>query len=381
VFSFWWKIDDVSKLDTTFGDITFGSVNESPPFYYKWNISSLNLTSGWNLVKLKFDEYDVVYPETENFYMNPFMDESLDLINNEKDLKSFILRYRGKGSPFTMYVDDIHIQRNAFEDDVKFSKGLCLTGREYLDIPAAGLTLEQGAVEFWLKTYYDSYGRDAFGNLASKTFFTLVNNNNDIVSLGIKAGQWFQASTGNLRTDLNLFDADYANLRGDSYVDRDEVVHIALAWSNDGQFMDNNQTLRFYINGELLYISTVQWDVSDTKSVNVKFGGANTQMAYVQDTYGAGIFDNIKIYNYAKDDFKMNTEGVESDIIYTPNEFLEVSKDDINFHGIGSLSLPFVFEQVPVGDSKTIYVRSNKNDNFVQSKKTASLIVSWLTTV
>ena len=379
--SFWWRIDDVSKLDTTFGDITFGSVNESDSFYYKWDISSLNLISGWNLVKLKFDNSNATYPETEDFYMHPFMDERLDLLNNERDLKSFVLRYRGKGSPFTMHVDDLCIRRNIFEDDVKFDKGLCLTGREYLDIPAAGLTLEQGTVEFWLKTYYDSYGRDVFGNIASKTFFTIVNNNNDIVSLGIKASQWFQASSGNLRTDLNLFDAEYANLREDSFVDRDEVVHIALAWSNDSKFMDNDQTLRLYINGELLYVSNVQWEVSDTKSVNIKFGGSNAQISYAQDSYGAGIFDNIKIYNYAKDSFKINTEGVAGDVVYTPNEFLEISEDNINFHGVGSSSLPFTFDQVPVGDSKTIYVRSNKDDNFAQSKKTASLVVSWLTTV
>jgi hypothetical protein len=379
--SFWWRIDDVSKLDTIFGDITFGSVNESSLFYYKWDISSLNLISGWNLVKLKFDDYNVVYPETENFYMNPFMDERLDLLNNGQDLKSFVLRYRGKGSPFTMHVDDLRIRRNVFEDDVKFGKGLCLTGREYLDIPAAGLTLEQGTVEFWLKTYYDSYGRDVFGNTASKTFFTIVNNNNDIVSLGIKASQWFQASSGNLRTDLNLFDAEYANLREDSFVERDEVVHIALAWSNDSKFMDNDQTLRLYINGELLYVSNVQWEVSDTKSVNIKFGGSNAQISYAQDSYGAGIFDNIKIYNYAKDTFKINTKGVAGDVVYTPNEFLQVSSDNVNFHGIGSSNLPFIFEQILPGEKQIVYVRSSKDQNFKQSKKTASLIVSWLTTV
>jgi hypothetical protein len=381
LLSFWWKIDDVSKLDTTFGDIIFNNINESPPIYYKWNISSLSLVSGWNLVKLKFDDYDAIYPPTENFYMHPFMDEGLDLLNNGRDMKSFTLRYRGKGDPFTMHVDDLHIQRNVFEDGVKFGRGLCLTGREYLEIPAAGLTLEQGTVEFWLKTYYDSYGRDVFGNLASKTFFTIVNNNNDIISLGIKAGQWFEASTGNLRTSLNLFDAKYANLREDSYVDRDEIVHVALVWSHNSKAMDNDQTLRLYINGELLYASNVQWAVSDTKSVNIKFGGANTQMSYVHDAYGAGIFDNIKIYNYAKDSFKINTEGSARDVVYTPNEFLEISTDNTNFHGIGSSSLPFIFDQVPVGGSKTIYVRPNKNDNFTQSKKTASLVVSWLTAV
>jgi len=310
-----------------------------------------------------------------------FIDDYLDLRINDTDLKSIMIRYRGKNTPFTMYLDDICIKRNIFEEIVKFDEGLCLTGRESLDIPAAGLTLEQGSVEFWLKPYCDSYGRDAFGNIASKTFFTIVNNNNDIVSLGLKGGSWFEVSTGNLRTGLNKFDFEYANLKENSYIERNEVVHLALSWSNDSKFMDNSNTVRFYINGKLLYTSDVQWEVSDTKSVNIKIGGGNTQLSYAHDSYGAGVFDNIKIYSYAKSNFSINTEGIETDIVYTPNDFLEISSDNINFYGIGSDQLPLIFEQVPSGDKKTVYIRSNKDYRFKQSKKTANLIVNWLSTV
>jgi hypothetical protein len=381
LLSFWWKIDDINALDTSFGDITFGDMYTANPFYYRWDISNLNLNSGWNLMKLKFEDYDYVYPEVDEFGAYAFINDYLDLRTNDADLKSFMLRYRGKNVPFTMYLDDIYIERNKFEDSVKFGKGLCLTGRESLDIPAAGLTLEQGAVSFWLKPYCDSYGRDAFGNIASKTFFTIVNNNNDIISFGLKGGAWFEISTGNLRTGLNKFEFEYANLKEDSYVERNEVVHLAVAWSNDSKFMGNSNTVRFYINGKLLYTSDTQWDVSDTKSVNIKMGGGNTQLSYVHDSYGAGIFDNIKIYSYAKSDFNINTESVEKDIVYTPNDFLEISSDNVNFYGVGSDQLPLIFEQVPSGDKKTVYIRSNKDYRFKQSKKTASLIVNWLTTV
>ena len=381
ILQFWLKIDDVSKLDTAFGDITFGDINRGNPYYYTWDISNLSLSSGWNLIKLKFDDYASTFPAANSFAINQFLDGDLDFRNNNKDMASFRMRYRGLGESFTMYLDNIHIERNRFEDDVKFGKGLCLTGAELLEIPAAGLTLEKGAVEFWLKPYYDSYGRDAFGNLSSKTFFTLTNNNNDLISLGLKAGNWFEVVNGNIRSDLNKFDTENANLIGDNFMRRDEVTHLAIVWSNDSEFFDNNNTIRLYLNGLLTYASNVGWTVNDTKSVNIKFGGGNTQLAYNREAEGSGVFDNVKLYSYAKTDFNINDESNTKDVTFTANQFLEISENNSTFYGVGSDQLPLIFQQVPVGTIKTIYIRSNKNDNFLQSKLTASLIVQWLTTV
>jgi len=381
VLRFWWRIDDVSKLDTTIGDITFGSINRGNPFYYVWDIENMSLSNGWNLMKLKFDEYDHIFPEVDEYAINQFLDDDLDLRINGKDLKSFRLRFRGVGQSLTMHIDAIHIERNKFEDDVQFGKGLCLVGREMLEIPVSGLTLEKGAIEFWLKTYYDSYGRDAFGNMASKTLFTLTNNNNDIISLGLRAGSWFESTNGNIRSDLNKFETEFANLIEENFVELGGIVHLALAWSNDSEYFDNDDSIRLYLNGEAVYSSEVKWTVKDTKSVNIKFGGASTQLAFNRESYGAGVFDNIKIYNYTKTDFNPYRQGIDKDITYTPNEFLEVSPDNVNFYGIGSANLPIIFEQVPVNETKTIYLRSNKNDNILQSRKTASLVIQWLTTV
>jgi hypothetical protein len=266
-----------------------------------------------------------------------------------------------------MYLDDLHIERNVFEDDVKYGKGLHLAGNEILTIPVSGLTLEKGAVEFWLKTYY--------------TFFTITNNNNTIVSMGLRGGNWFEAVSGNIRHDLHKFNTEFANLIDNNFVDIGEVIHLALAWSNDSEFMDNNHTIRLYLNGRRVYAGTTQWTVEDTKSVNIILGGRSTQLALNQEGYGSGIFDNIKIYDYPKDDFDPFQEGISKDITYAPNEFLDISDDDVNFYGVGSDKLPLEFEQVPAGDSRTIYIRSNKNENFRQSRKTASIIIQWVTTV
>ena len=381
--NFWWYVSDINKLDTSFGDVTFGVINGESPVYYQWNIDSLSLSTGWNDVKLKFEDYDVIYPEADIYDINGFIDESLDFRTNSRDFKSFRIRYRGKGQSFTMNVDDLKIKRNIFEDDVKFGKGLCLTGNEYLDIPLSGITLEKGTIEFYLKTYYDSYGREIFGNdsAASKTLFTIVNNNNDLISLGIKSGNWFEPTVGHVRKNLVSFYMEDNDLSYDSFMGIGDVVHIALVWSNDGEFMDNGETLRFYIDGILTAVSRTTWEVEDTKSVNIRFGGSNTQLAYHADCYGSGIFDNVKIYNYCKTGFDINTEGIDKDITYTANQFMEISDDNVNFYGVGSDQLPLTFLQVPPAGKKTIYVRTIKNRNFKQSNKTASLIVSWLTSV
>jgi len=379
--SFWWLIEDVDKLDITFGDITFGIINNGDPIYYKWNISSLDLNSGWNNIKLGFENYDSIYPVAESFGTYPFLDKKSDFRTNDRYFESIRLRYRGKGFPFIMNIDDLKIERNAFEDNAKFGKGLCLTGQDYLEIPISGIDLRNGAIEFYLKTYYDSNGKDIFNEMNSKTLFTIVNNNNDLISLGIRSNGWFEIFSGHVRKNLNLFSIDENDLPLDAFININQIVSLAIVWSNDGKFLDNGDTLRFYINGKLICGNKDTWEVSDTKSAIIRLGGFNTQLAGNQDFWGGGIFDNVKIYNYCKTDFDVNKEDIDKDIVYTPNDFLEISKDNINFYNMRSSSLPLIFEQVPSGESRTIYVRSNKNDNFKQSKKTASLIVEWLTTV
>jgi hypothetical protein len=378
---FWLYIDDINKLDTNFGDISFGSIYSNPAYYYSWYISNLNLSSGWNHVRLKFENNDITEPALESYYIYSYMDPYLDFSNPDRALSSFRLRYRGKGEPFNIYLTGLEIERNDFDDEVKFGNGLCLVGYDYLEIPVNGLTLEKGTIEFWLKTYYDSYGIDIFGNWNSRTLFTVTNNNNNIVGLAVKSGSWFEVVSGHVRQNLNAFYEQDPGLRLQNYVGINEVVHLALAWSNDGTDMDNDDTVRFYVNGELYYTSKAPWEVNDTKSAFIKFGGGNTRLASGYETFGGGIFNNIKVYDYCKDDFDINSNDLSKSQTYSANKFIEVSSNDIDFYSQGSDNLPIIFEAVPVGRSRTIYIRTNKDDRFKNSNKTANLIVDWLTTV
>lgn len=380
--SFWFFVSDINKLDTSFGNISFGDVYSTEAAYFTWNIENITLQTGWNNVRLKFEQADYTYPSLDAS-TSPFgfFDDRLNYRLNGKNFTSFVITYRGVGESFHMNLENIYIERNRFDDDVKFGKGLCLNGYDYLEIPVSNINLEKGAVEFWMKPYTDSYGRDIFSNMNSRVLFTLVNNNNDIVSLSIKSGTWLEPNVGHIRHNLNFFSIDSYDLPITNYIDRDEVLHVALVWSNDGRFMDNGDTIRLYINGILICASKVTWELGDTKSAVVKLGGATSQMAHNKDAYGSAIFENLKIYNFCKNEFNVVSEDIIKDITYFPNQFMEISSDNINFYGVGSSNLPIVFSQVPVGETKIVYIRASKNANFAQSKKTANLLIEWTTTV
>jgi len=78
----------------------------------------------------------------------------------------------------------------------------------------------------------------------------------------------------------------------------------------------------------------------------------------------------------------INKQDISTDIAYDPNDYMEISSDNITFYNIGSAELPITFTQVPVGEKRAIYIRANKTKgNFNNSGKTGQLLISWLTTV
>jgi len=380
MISFLWYIDNVNNLDTSFGEFCFGAMYIDKPAYYIWDIENLSLSSGWNRVKLQFDKYDRIEP-LDLFGFDDSMDESLDF---RRDVtKSFRVRYRGKEMPLVMNFDDLKIERNYFEDDVKFGKGLCLTDHEYLEIPSSDMNLRSGAVEFWLKPYYNHEGYDVFTNALSRNLFVLVNNNNDIISLGVTSSSWFEIGFGNALKKYYLIGKPRNELVIDGgYFDRNQLIHLALVWGHDGTYMDNGDTVRFYIDGELILISKYTWEIEDTKSSSLILGGSSASIAYNSDSYGGGVFNNLKIYNYCKTEFDINKLDVYGDLPTEPNEFLQISKDGINFYGNDDGVMPFVFDEVSAGTKIPIYIRTNKNEKFKSSnKKTGTIITSWIVAV
>ena len=381
LLSFDLYVEDITKLDLTTADITFGIIGSSGETYYRWSLTDEGLTTGWNSVRLKFESATGVYPEeTEYFYS--YMDDKLNFASREEGFNYFMLRYKGVGDVTNLYLTSLNIERNSFDEPAHFGNGLYLNGLDFLQIPVSGLTLTKGTIEFWLRTYYDSYGRDIFNNIASRTLFSIVNNANNIISLGIKSGHWFELTAGHSRKSINIVDAT-TEVALTGFFDIDTSMHIAVVWSNDGTAMSNDDTLRFYINNRLIYSMKTTWSIEDTKDTIVRLSGGNSPIAYNYDSpSGGGIFDNIKIYDDCKEFFNIEQEDITNAMFYDPNNYVEISKDNINFYNSSSELLPLVFEQVPSGETRSIYIRANKTvDGFTNSAKSADLLVYWLTTV
>ena len=281
-----------------------------------------------------------------------------------------------------MCLDNLKIERNSFLDNVKFSKGLCLSWGEFLDVPLSNMTVNIGTVEFWMKPYYNDSGVDLFGMDRSRTLFTITNNNNDMVSLGIRSLQWFEIGVGNSDRKYKAIIVESGMVPDSVRFQYKDLVHVALVWSNDGVGMDNGNTVRFYVGGELVLSSSETWEVGDNKSVNLRLGGGNCTSAYNSDHEGSAVFDNLKAYNYCKTSFDVENAGVSSDAIYTPNDFLQLSSNGVDFYGPRDGVLPLEFEQVPVGEKRVVYLRCNKSKEFKNiNKKTGDLEVTWIAVV
>ena len=277
-----------------------------------------------------------------------------------------------------MCFDSFTISRNTFDTQVNFGNGLCLTYNDYLMVPLSNITLDKGSVEFWVKMGVNSLSMDAFGELHAATLFTISSNTNDIIALRIRPGNWFEVFAGNIRRQ-SLFSLD--TLPAKSFIERNKVVHIGLVWSNDGSGTASGNTIQLYVNGVLTLSSNSVWEVSDTKLSFFKLGGGIAQTAQIHSNSSAFIYENLKVYNYCKDSFRPNKQDIEGDYIYSPEHFIEISMDNITYHKLGSENLPMVFEQVPPGESRNIYVRSIKNSKFSAKNSTAQIIIDWLTTV
>lgn len=389
---FWFYISDLYNLYTDEGGFGFGSfdgaerelfvdrIGNEKEFtpkiaIYTWDFRHMNLKTGWNYIKLNFDKNTTTCPITSN--TTNLLEKELNF--RESYFTSLGMVYKGKGQPFYMLLDGFTIKRNYFDDEVvNGQNGLCLTWKEYAEIPIGGLNLRKGSIEFWTKFYTTTAGMDSFGDIRSRTLFTIVNNNNEMISLSLRSSGWLEVGFGGARynytsmwADPNLYD-----LSSVSFV-KDDVAHIALTWSNDATSMTNNETMRLYINNVLVISSTTPWSVSDSKSSVLRLGGGNTILANNNDQDGSAIFSNIKVYDYCKDTYDINSLEAKESSKLNHNSLLQVSKDSINFYDINSGELPLKYDEVLPGEKVTIYTRVDKTNIDLVDKKTGTIDIEW----
>lgn len=393
--SFWFFISDISLLDIEEAGFAFGSFDGYSEYYlapdvygklkkrsrtktesfFVWEMSKLDLKSGWNYVRLKFEDYDDIWPEPDS--NTKALSEDL---NFRYELSSsFGMVIKGKGTNFYMLLDGIKIERNRFDDEVMFGdKGLCLTWQEYAEIPIASAEIKRGSIEMWLKLYTDTYGIDHFGITKSRTLFTLINSDNDVISLSIRGSDWFEIGFGNAKSGYYILyvDAKLVDLTNYAF-NIGDTVHLAMAWDNEGKQMGNSHTMRFYVNGDLTMVSTKVWDVWDSKGAVLRLGGGNTYLANNDDADGSAIFSNVKYYSYCKTSFEINEQIPSVLNKKSPNDFIQISKDGMNYYGVSSLELPFFFQELEPNEKVKIYTRIDKTMMKQLDQFTGSLSVDW----
>jgi len=391
--SMWLYISDIDKLDIENGGIAFGCFDgwesTSTVFKYEhdftgttiqktivtWNFIDMNLDTGWNKVILRFDKYSSIYPEFDTEFAR--LSSLLNFRYNSTS--SFGMVFSGKDAEFYMLLDGIHIERNYFYDEVVYgNKGLCLTWGEFAEIPLSGTSLRRGSIEMWLKLYTASNGIDIYGNVASRTIFTLINNNDECITLSIRGSHWFEIGIGNVKASFSSLYVDSNKVDLSNFVfSIGDKLHLALTWSHDGSEMSNVNTLRLFVNGIECLSSNSTWDISDNKGVLLRLGGGNSYLSTNDNDDGSAIFSNVKIYNYCKEEFNL---AEHTPIIYdalSANNFVRLSADDITFYNNTALELPLLFESVQPGEKIKVYTKVDKTKPELYNQFTGTISVDW----
>jgi hypothetical protein len=167
----------------------------------------------------------------------------------------------------------------------------------------------------------------------------------------------------------------------------DKVTHMAFVFSNNGTGISSDaSTIRLYLNNVLVAKIHNKWTVSDKKHFTFLFGGPSPLLkkASDYDYYSSavdGVLSRLRIFNYCKtnfDDSIRNDESLAQRSLTKPNEFVEISKDNLTFYRIGSDQLPFFFEDVPAGETVPVWVKLNLPRNLTgREKRTAKILGSW----
>lgn len=378
-FYFRLHIDDIDNLDLSYGYIYFGGNDTSHSknvVSYQWYFNTLSgsLHSGWNDLILKFKDADYIeYTEHDSQYDDPRIFSNLTM-------SDVGLNFRGVGNPLVLRLDGFKIKRNHFDTDSRFSKGLYLTGNDYITCPFSNFQMSKGTIEFWLKPDYNSNGVDFFKTFKNRSLFNVININNDVLGVSITM-TGFTIYFGKLGDTLTTYFVTSVE------TNVDELFHFAFVYSNTGKDISSDgSTIRLYLNNRPITRIMEPWVFGDSKYFKFTLGGeppmaVKEGSSSVESSSIDAIISNLKIYNYCKTDFYNSMEyedAEESNSLIKPSKLISISKDNLTYYNVGDSSLPFIFEKVPDGDSVPIYVKSNIPKGLTdKEKRTSGLVIQW----
>jgi hypothetical protein len=414
-FSLWLHINDVSLLDTAYGNIKLGNDSET---FYRWDLQNLNLQTGWNELKLQFrtanDRSAIPFQPGYNYNSNEG-DSEVDFLTEDVTFTSFVdgtfsrrivnapgirffeIEFRGNrgAQDLELILDDFRFTRNRFEDTCHFAPALYLNNSELFNIFLQGVDIATGTVEFWFQPDWGRGGRLAADRPIIPALFRIVRPDGKFLSLFYRPNQGFIPMVYDGKRLLQFITevTKYPFERFDTF-------HVALVWDAEGRVGDQGATLALYINGEPVFGTDQTWDAIREGGATVMFGGEvgqrfastpdnSTALLYTavptmpaQNTASAwGLLENLKIYNYPRTNFDdRNSRNLERTQLLTPSEMIEISTDGVNFSGVGSSELPLVVRNVSAGDSVTAYIRTIIPKGLTgEEQRDASLLVRWKT--
>ncbi len=417
-FSLWVFVNDISLLDTVFGNFKLGNSSET---YYRWDFKNLNLQTGWNELKLQFrtaDDISAIEFQPGFQYSSDTGESQVDFLTKDvtitanvdgnfsqrivqaPGIRFFEMEFRGtKGSSdLVVILDDFRFIRNKFEDVCKFAPALYLNNSEVFTIFLEGLDIGTGTVEFWFQPDWDTGGRLAADRPIIPALFRIMRPDGKFLSLFYRPNQGFVTMISD-GVNLLQFVSNVSLYR----FERFETFHVALVWSSDRQVRTQsggNASLVLYINGEPIFGTDQTWESVGAGGATVMFGGeVGQRFAATPDNSTSllftavptqpakntastwGLIENLKIYNYPKVDFSdINTADLRQTQLTTPSEMIEISIDGTNFFGVGSDQLPLSVQDVSSGESATVYIRTNiPKDLTGDENRDASLLVRWKT--
>ena len=385
-FSFRWYISDYDAIDWTYGKLRFGGLDGTSvhaPVYYEWYLTTISgeLHTGWNDLFFSLQAADnVEYNATIG---------ALDIDpRTPKAIQSNKIELQFKGNntnDIVFEIDGFVIVRNTFESSLNAEPALYLNENDSVAIKLSNVSLSAGAVSMWLRpdTYLD--GTDIFGCTSPRNIFSLSSTTGDVFGAALTP-EGFLIYYGN--TTNVSFRRAFVEMDDYTYLGIDEPWHFGIAFSNNGKGIDSSgAAIKLFINGVNLFTSFDTWEYEDDKFFNFILGGTGPFGAFVDLSSFpksiSSILSQVKVYGYAKTDFYKDMrdfEGLYVEGVAT-SDLIEISKDNVTFYNVDSPYLPLVFEQVPSGDSISVYVRVvlPEEIRFVTTiaTRTVKLLTQW----
>lgn len=368
-------VSDVSQLDFSQGYLSIGrNTNENnsgvrpldgaekdEENYFLWPLSDLEpfVSSGWNEVYLPFtDNYRVGRPSFEE---DDLENISSDDISGRSRFRWFRVAYVciPGNTEVELKVDDLSISRADFTPG-KFGNAIYLPGEEYVRFPLHNFNIYEGTIEFYLNPEWaKDPGCFNCSDARDHTIFRIFNN--DGYSLGcIMTGSGLRVylSDGNTQTYFLTDNSPVSIVPG-----RD--THVALTWDLRG--VRSRDAFRVFINNTVSAVFEQEaLDLSKfvpNPSANLVLGG-NAWDGVSGRRIGAveGTIENLKVFNFAKDDFRPSMQDPGLEYYSSPEELIEISADGVNFYGVydRGKGFPLLYRNVASGDSFKIYIRNRE---------------------